>query len=222
MWRVASRIRPLLLAGPVAFSITGSARRTVVRQRLARRLAPRHALPSVWATRPTHELRLSSRPRLTAAQQGAIKHARKHALGLPVVCAPPPSPRRCDSGLCLRLHSALPTRAENPPSPPPPCASLSRTVHKRIHHTRSFSALTTLQRRLGLSCPGIHPQRGSCRQKLAESAVQYAPCESTHARARPSGMHDSVHTQPSTDHTSHRTAIPNNNLEYLCDRYESV
>ena len=95
-------------------------------------------------------------------------------------------------------------------------------------HPHSLSASTTsMESRVELLG---HPQRGaSCGQRLA---VQSAPCESTHARARLSGMHDSVHTQPSTDHSSHitsscyhRTTISNtymtdmslSNRTYICD-----
>ena len=54
------------------------------------------------------------------------------------------------------------TRAENPPSPPPPCASLSRT-----HHTRSLISalgLATLQWSLGarVELPGHSSLHGWC------------------------------------------------------------
>jgi hypothetical protein len=121
---------------------------------------------------------------------------------------PEPHTRREPAVSAASLRLALPHCPQTPP------------------HSLSAST-TSMESRVELLG---HPQRGaSCGQRLA---VQYAPCESTHARARPSGMHDSVHTQPSTDHSSHitsscyyRTTISKSyitdmslsNRTYICD-----
>ena len=113
------------------------------------------------------------------------------------------------------------TRAENPPSPPapPPCASLSRIVHKRIH---TASVHPPPQWSLGLSCSGIpsavrHVGRGlQCSMRRARAHM--------HAPDRQACMTVYTHSHPQiTVHTHHiELLLSNNNLEYLYDRYESV
>jgi hypothetical protein len=95
------------------------------------------------------------------------------------------------------------TRAENPPSPPPPCASLSRIVHKRLH---TASVHPPPQWSLGLSCSGI-PSAVRRVGRGLQCSTRRARAH-THAPARQACMTVYTHSHPQiTVHTSHRAAI---------------